>query len=71
MLTLGHIANPELDVETAGEVYAIKTLSNEGRPFRVTTDADGRLWLIVGTDSGFEGPTAVYYSQISFVLTRS
>ena len=46
MLTLGHIAHPELDVETAGEVYDIKTLSSEGRPFRVTTDADGRLWLL-------------------------
>jgi hypothetical protein len=71
MITLGHIAHPELDVETAGEVYMIKTLDSEGRRFRVTTDADGRLWFIVGTDSGFEGLTAIYYSQISVDLTRS
>jgi hypothetical protein len=30
----------------------------------VTTDAQGRLHLIVGTDSGFEGLTALYYQQI-------
>lgn len=71
MITLGHIAHPELDVETAGEVYMIKTLGSEGRRFGVTTDADGRLWFIVGTDSGFEGLTAIYYSQISVDLTRS
>ena len=34
-------------------------------------DADGRAWLIVGTDSGFEGLTAVYYARIAYTLTGS
>lgn len=35
----------------------------------VTTDASGCLWLIVGTDSGFEGLSAFYWSRISYWLT--
>jgi len=36
----------------------------------VTVEADdaGRVWLIVGTDSGFEGLTALYYARISYTL---
>lgn len=30
-----------------------------------TADASGNLWLIVGTDSGFEGVTLLYYDQIT------
>ena len=26
------------------------------------------MWLIVGTDSGFEGLTALYYDRISYAL---
>ncbi len=29
-----------------------------------TTDDDGNLWLFVGTDSGFEGRTSIYYDRI-------
>jgi hypothetical protein len=35
----------------------------------VQADADGNLWLLVGTDSGFEGLTALYYQQIDVQLT--
>ena len=61
MINLGNVAHPEV----SGDEYGIKTLSNEGRPLEVTPDADGRVWLIAGTDSGFEGVTSVYYSRIS------
>jgi putative lipoprotein len=43
-------------------------LTSEGSPLSVTTDASGGMWLIVGTDSGFEGLTALYYSRISYTL---
>ena len=36
---------------------------------RVTADGEGRLWLIVGTDSGFEGLSAFYYARIACTLT--
>ena len=34
----------------------------------VTADADGSLWLFVGTDSGFEGRTDLYYDRLEFEL---
>lgn len=57
-----------------------EVLSNSVVPYRsivrshthetlVTADADGVLWLLVGTDSGFEGTTALYYGSISAELT--
>ena len=38
-------------------------------PLSVSTDAEGRAWLIVGTDSGFEGLSALYYARISYTLS--
>ena len=35
----------------------------------VDTDSEGRVWLIIGTDSGFEGLSAFYYSRISCTLS--
>jgi hypothetical protein len=70
MINLGDIAHPELGA-SAGEEYRIKNLNSDGRSFEVATDLDGGLWFIVGTDSGFEGPTALYYSQISVLLVEA
>jgi hypothetical protein len=47
--------------------YQTKTLTLTG--FTVTTADDGTLWLILGTDSGFEGITTLYYDRISVTLT--
>ncbi len=52
-----------------GEEYRIKTLDNSASPVKVTADGKGRLWLIVGTDSGFEGLSAFYYARIACTLT--
>lgn len=35
----------------------------------VTADSVGTVWLLVGTDSGFEGKTELYYQSIEAVLT--
>ena len=65
MVVLGHVAHPEV----TGEEYRIKSLDNSGSPVHVTADGEGRLWLIVGTDSGFEGLSAFYYARIACTLT--
>ncbi|MBP1927737.1 hypothetical protein J2741_000284 [Methanolinea mesophila] len=44
------------------------TLNSRGRNFPVTSDNDGRIWVIIGTDSGFEGPTTVYYDTVEITL---
>jgi hypothetical protein len=66
MLVLGHIGTARED-----EQYDLLTRSNdEENTFEITTDATGELWLIVGTDSGFEGKTTLYYNRISATFTR-
>ncbi len=52
-----------------GEEYRLKSLDNSGSPVSVTADGEGRLWLIVGTDSGFEGLSAFYYESIACTFT--
>ena len=65
MINLGNVAHPEV----TGDEYKIKTLHNEGSPFEVVTDNQGRVWLIVGTDSGFEGLSTFYYARITYIFT--
>lgn len=65
MVVVGNVAHPEV----IGDEYRIKTLDSVNNHLEVTTDADGRLWLIVGTDSGFEGLSGFYWSRISYWLT--
>ncbi|WP_439483634.1 hypothetical protein [Cyclobacterium plantarum] len=51
-------------------VYEIISRDNMDRPQEVLADEEGNLWLIVGTDSGFEGLTVLYYQEIEVTLTR-
>lgn len=37
--------------------------------YTVESNADAELWLLIGTDSGFEGPTGLYYQKIVARLT--
>lgn len=59
MMVLGHIGIP-------GDEFSYKLISrdNATEPFEVITDENGNLWLIVGTDSGFEATTTLYYNTI-------
>jgi hypothetical protein len=50
-------------------VYALKSLSTGENGPVLTSDSEGRLWLIVGTDSGFEGKTTIYYTEGVAVFT--
>jgi hypothetical protein len=71
MINLGTIANPNIDPETqTGDEYALMSLDNQFVPFQVTSDKEGNIWVIVGSDSGFEGATAVYYNSINITLTE-
>jgi hypothetical protein len=70
MINLGTLANPNIDLDTfTGEEYALMTLNNQDQVFSVTTDSNGNVWVIAGTDSGFEGPTTVYYDAIKIIFT--
>ena len=39
-------------------IYQLKTIT-------VEADAAGSCWIILGTDAGFEGTTAIYFNTIS------
>jgi hypothetical protein len=65
MSTVGDIGNT-LPCPSPG--YQPKTLTRSG--FSATTSTDGSLWLILGTDSGFEGTTTLYYDRIVATLRR-
>ncbi len=44
-------------------LFTLKTVKMDSA-LLVTSDDTGALWLIVGTDSGFESTTQIYYNQI-------
>jgi len=66
---VGDVANGQpcdLSMETFLTINRTHT-----HPHAIKTDADGVLWLIIGTDSGFEALTALFYQQIKVTLTPS
>ncbi len=62
MVVLGDFSN-----DTDSDEYTLKTVTNND-PFYATTNVDGELWLIVGTESGFEATTDIYINSINVVL---
>ena len=67
MFSIGNVAN----FEVVGSEYRIKTLENTGRTVTIPSDDEGRLWVTVGTDSGFEGLSTFYYSAVRYQLTMA
>lgn len=60
MVVIGDVANGTND-----NVYT--SIGRTGS-FSAKTDYQGVLWLIVGTDSGYEGRTTLYYTSIEVVF---
>ncbi len=50
----------------SGPYVSIQRIHRHTAP--VMANSDGELWLLVGTDSGFEGQTAIYYQNIDVHL---
>jgi hypothetical protein len=65
-IVVGNIANGLTDC--ANPVYTMKTLQNTQDTSTAKTDSQGTIWAMVGTDSGFEGTTALYYTKIVVTL---
>ena len=69
MIVIGNVAHSDLPEDSSDE-YKIKSLNNAGQLFTAVTDDTGSLWCIVGTDSGFESLTAIYYGRIAISFTN-
>lgn len=65
MVAIGHVG-----VSDTTSVYTLINRNN-GSPFMVNTDVSGEFWVIVGTDSGFEGITTLYYSNIKLEIIKN
>lgn len=50
--------------------YEQKTVKM-AEPLKATTNNQGELWIFFGTDSGFEGQTTLYYSDIKLTAVKS
>jgi len=66
MKVVGNISNT---LTCPSPAYQSKTLNLVG--FNASTASDGTLWIAIGTDSGFEGVTSLYYDRIAITLTPS
>jgi hypothetical protein len=67
-IVVGNVAN---GLDCGNPVYTMKTLQNTQGTFTAKTDSQGAIWTIVGSDSGFEGETALYYTKIVVTVEPS
>lgn len=66
-IVLGDIATPLTVAE-----YALITRNNASSstdPFIAKSNSTGDIWLMIGTDSGFEGITTVYYTKVKVLFS--
>ena len=62
---LGNVSN---GADTYG--YKLVERSNTDNPFTVRANAQGEIWLYIGTDSGYEGLSVFYYDRITATITE-
>jgi len=66
MMVLGHIGV----APNTTQYTTVFRNNNSGSSFRFTSDHSGEAWIIVGTDSGFEGKTTLYYTRIDLLFNE-
>lgn len=59
-IVIGNLANP---LVTEDLFFAPKEFSH-AEPLHVQTDGEGKFWVLVGTDSGFEGISTYYVANV-------
>lgn len=50
--------------------YLKKTLITERGAYTAVADDKGSIWLLMGTDSGFEGTTTIYFMELEVAATK-
>lgn len=63
-VVIGNLANPLTDPENPQ--YFPKEMYSEVL-IKAKSDGDGRLWIFLGSDSGFEGPSKFYFAKIAMI----
>jgi hypothetical protein len=65
MFSIGHIG-----VSDTSTVFTLINRNNDTHPFNFTSDLNGEIWVIIGTDSGYESTTTLYYSKIKLGIKK-
>ncbi len=60
----------DVSIKSEEYVYQLISRSVSSGTSVVKTDNNGRLWAVIGTWSGFEGITSLYYTKIKITLTH-
>ena len=50
--------------------YMKKTLITEKDGYSTITDEKGNIWILLSTDSGFEGATTIYFMELEVAATK-
>jgi len=78
-IDIGHQQNSGKDMRVIGDFSndtnsydpVLKQLDNKKRPHRVLSNEFGEIWLIVGSDSGFEGHTHIIYTKLDYSISEA
>ncbi len=66
MMVLGHIGV----ARNTTQYTLIYRNNSSANPFLFTTDASGDAWITIGTDSGFEGKTTLFYVSVDILFNE-
>ncbi|NBA86786.1 hypothetical protein GVN16_13510 [Emticicia sp. CRIBPO] len=64
LILVGNVSNGTAD----SVVHKLVKHTTATKPLAVKPNEKGELWLCVGTDSGFEGLTVLYYDRIKAII---
>jgi hypothetical protein len=66
MVVLGDISN-----ESNRSGYALVQKTSHGKSVQVEADAEGEIWLCVGTDAAYTGTIVFFYDRIKCTITEN
>ncbi|MBP1672215.1 MAG: hypothetical protein H6Q25_30 [Bacteroidetes bacterium] len=74
----GQQTTPGVDMDTIGHVgvsdtttvFTLINRNNATHLFTVTTDENGEVWVCIGSDSGYESTTTLFYNQINLTFSE-
>ena len=60
----------DISIPSEEYIYQLITRKKASGSQVVKSDQEGKLWAVIGTWSGFEGITTLYYTRIKITLTK-
>jgi len=70
IINLGDIRNSQGGCDP-NALYGINSRRSEIRHFRITSSPVGAVWVIMGTESGFEAPHDIYFMRLRYEFTEA